>query len=133
MTGHESAIAFSGCAEGQPSLFLYIKQLFADRRKMELDAEKTEKLEAEFNQLIERRAKEAAKDEEHRSVEEEMDRRSRARMLRRQRDNWDSWLSFHESMHKTHIRIAAEHADKRSRLMAEAGYEPDEDPGPEAA
>ena len=38
---------------------------------MELDAEKTERLEAEFNRPIERRAKETAKDEEHRSVEEE--------------------------------------------------------------
>lgn len=55
-----------------PSFFgLYIKQLFKDRRKMELDAEKTERLEAEFNRPIERRAKETAKDEEHRSVEEE--------------------------------------------------------------
>lgn len=50
---------------------MYIKQLFKDRRKMELDAEKTERLEAEFNRPIERRAKETAKDEEHRSVEEE--------------------------------------------------------------
>ena len=65
-----------------PSFFgLYIKQLFKDRRKMELDAEKTERLEAEFNRPIERRAKETAKDEEHRSVEEEMDRRSRARLV----------------------------------------------------
>jgi hypothetical protein len=107
--------------------------LFADRRKMDLESEKTEKLEAELDRLIERRAKEAARDEERRTVEEEMDKRERARMLSRQRANRDSWLSFHESMHKTHIRIASEHADRRSRLLAEAGCEPDETPGPEAA
>ena len=39
---------------------------------MELDVEKTERLEAEFNRPIERRAKETAKDEEHRSVEEDV-------------------------------------------------------------
>lgn len=100
---------------------------------MELDAEKTEKLEAEFNRLIERRAKEAAKDEEHRSAEEELERRSKARQLRRQRENRRSWIAYYESMHRLHLGIATEHADKRSRLMAGAGYEPDEDPGPEAA
>ena len=98
MTGHESAIAFSGRAEGQPSLFLACTS----------------------NNCLQ-------------IIEEEMDRRSRARMLRRQMDNRDSWLSFHESMHKTHLRIAAEHADKRSRLMAESGFDPDTSPGPEAA
>jgi hypothetical protein len=112
---------------------LYIKQLFVDRRKMDLESEKTEKLEAEFNRLIERRAKEAARDEEHRTVEEELERRSKARQLRRQREIRLGWIEYEGHMNRLHLEIAAEHADRRSRLMLEAGYEPDESRGPEEA
>jgi hypothetical protein len=100
---------------------------------VDLESEKTEKLEAEFNRLIERRAKEAANDEEHRSVEEEMDRRSRARPLKRQEELRLGWIDYEGRMNKIHLGLAAEHADRRARLVAEGGYEPDENPGPEAA
>ena len=94
---------------------------------LDLDTEKNEKLEAEFNRLMERRAKESAKDEEQRIAEEESDKRLRARRLTRQEANRQAWLDFHGHMHQLHTNLALEHAARRSRLMLE------DSPGPEAA
>lgn len=94
------------------------------------DVRAIEKAEAELDRFVNARARQ---NDEQRRVEAAWADSERRVVEKRRRANRQSWLSFHESMHKTHLKIAAEHADRRSRLMAEAGYDPDESPGPEAA
>ena len=91
----------------------------------------TEKLDAELSKLAERRAKEAKKDEKQRVIEEEWERRLRAKRRTRQERIRQEWIGHHLRMHQLHTSLAAEHADKRSRLMLEGGYDPDQGPGEE--
>jgi hypothetical protein len=94
------------------------------------DVAAAERAERDLDAFINRRsrAKEKA------NAEEEMWRASERRVREKRRQlNRQAWLDFYEHMNRLHLGLAAEHADKRSRLMLEGGYEPDEAPDPEAA
>ena len=94
------------------------------------DLEDLEKAEQQIDQFIERRARERADANKEEEFWLEQERRHRER---RREANRRAWLDFYEHMNLLHLGLAAEHADKRSRLLAESGFEPDEAPGPEAA
>ncbi len=90
------------------------------------DYEEVERLEAELDQFIERRAR----DREDANREEEAWKESTRRANeKRRRANRQEWAEFHGHMNRLHLALAGEHADKRSRLMLEGGYEPDEGEG----
>jgi hypothetical protein len=77
---------------------------------------------------LDRARDQAAREEEN--AEEELWRASERRVReKRRRANRQAWIDHHGHMNLLHLGLAAEHADKRSRLMLEGGYEPD----PEAA
>ena len=97
------------------------------------DVVASEKAEKSIDLFIEKRSKEAEKANREQKMLEEWDRRARARQLKRQKENRESWIEFHGRRHRVFLDLAGHHADRRSRLMAEAGYEPEETPGPEAA
>lgn len=93
------------------------------------DVDAVEAAEASIDQFIERRAR----DREDANREEEAWAESTRRVNeKRRRANRQAWLAFYEHMNRLHLGLAAEHADKRSRLMLEDGNEPDDRP-PEAA
>jgi hypothetical protein len=115
--------------------FLFVRSLICfTRQKGELflidDVEAAEAAEASINQFIERRAREKA---DANRIEEEWAISEHRHRERRREANRQEWLRFYEHMNRLHLGLAAEHADRRSRLLAECGYEPEEAPGPEAA
>jgi hypothetical protein len=94
------------------------------------DVAAVEKAEASLDAFINKRSK--AK--EKANAEEELWRASERRVReKRWQANRQAWIDHHGLMHSLHLALAGEHADKRSRLMAECGYESDEATGPEAA
>ena len=93
------------------------------------DVEAAERVEAELDNCTTKRAREKA--EANRFEEEWRVSERRVREQRRQ-SNRMAWIDYFGHMHRLHLGLAAEHADKRSRLLTEAGYEPEESPGPEA-
>jgi hypothetical protein len=94
------------------------------------DLEDLEKAEQQIDQFIERRARQrdAANKEEEFWLEQ--DRRHRER---RREANRKLWIDYYGSMHRVHLGIAEGHARRRSQLLAEGGYEPDEVPDPPEA
>lgn len=94
-----------------------------------MDVDKIESVEASLDAFINARSK--AKEKVN--AEEDLWRASERRVREKRRQaNRQAWLDFYEHMNRLHLGLAAEHADKRSRLMLEGGYEPDDEP-PEAA
>jgi hypothetical protein len=94
------------------------------------DVEAVEAAEASLDAFINKRAR----DKEKANEEEELWKAS-TRLVneKRRRANRMAWIDYYGHMHRLHLSLAAENADKRSRLMLEGGYEPEEAPGPEAA
>ncbi len=94
------------------------------------DVEAAERAEKSIDEFITRRARNKAE-----ANEEEAELRAVARRIRdkRRRENRMAWIDYYEHMNRLHLSLAADHADRRSRLMLEGGYEPEESPGPEAA
>ncbi len=90
-----------------------------------MDYEAVEAVEAQLDQFIEKRARESA---EQRRVEAEWAISERRHRERRREANRQAWIDFYGHMNRLHLGLAAEHADRRSRLMLEGGHEPD-DPG----
>jgi hypothetical protein len=94
------------------------------------DVEATKRVEAELDQFIGKRARDKA---EANKDEEELRAAARRVREKRRRENRRLWIGHHGLMNVLHTGLALEHADKRARLMAEGGYEPDGAHGPEAA
>jgi hypothetical protein len=92
------------------------------------DVDAVEAAEASIDQFISKRAREKADADRVEAAWVESARRHRAR--RRER-NRQEWLGFYEHMNRLHLGLAAEHADRRSRLLAECEYETDEAPDPD--
>ncbi len=94
------------------------------------DVEAVEAAEASLDAFTSKRAR----DKENANEEEELWKAS-TRLVneKRRQANRMAWIDYYGHMHRLHLGLAAEHADKRSRLMLEGGYEPEEAPGPEAA
>jgi hypothetical protein len=89
------------------------------------DVDKIEAVEASLDAFINSRSK--AK--EKANAEEELWRASERRVReKRRRSNRQAWIDHYGHMNVLHRSLAAEHADKRSRLMLESGYEPDDGP-----
>jgi hypothetical protein len=67
------------------------------------------------------------------NAEEEAWKESTRRVnLKRQRENREAWTAHHGHMHRLHLALATEHADRRSRLLAEDYAGLDEGPDGEA-
>ncbi len=98
---------------------------------MDMDVEKTERAEADLDRFINARSRQ----KNEANTEEELWRASERRVReKRRRENRQEWIDYYGSMHRVHLGIAEGHARRRAQLMAEAGYEPeDEPPGDEAA
>ncbi len=94
------------------------------------DVEKAERVEAELDAFV---LKRSASQEKANKLEEAWAASERRVRAKRREQNRQAWLDFYERMNRLHLGLAAEHADRRSRLLAEGGYEPGESPGPEAA
>lgn len=95
-----------------------------------MDVEKTEAAEKSLDEFINRRSKQ----KKRANQEEELWRASERRVLeKRRRENREAWIDFHGRQHRAFLDLAAHHADKRSRLLLEGGYSPDEGPDGEAA
>jgi len=92
------------------------------------DVDTLEKAEAQIDAFIDKRAKERADANNLEEFWAEQDRRIREK---RRPANRRAWIAHHGRMNLLHLGLAAEHADKRSRLMLEGGYEVDETPDPE--
>jgi hypothetical protein len=97
---------------------------------MDIDVDAIDRVEAELDAFIEKRAREKANANRVDEFWDEQDRRHRERQ---REENRRDWCDFHRQMQTLHLGLAAEHASRRSRLLAESGYELDETPGPEAA
>ncbi len=103
-----------------------------ERRRMveRMDYEEVERVEAELDNFISKRSRER---EEANRTEAAWAESTRRVNEKRRRSNRMAWIDYFGHMNRLHLSLAADHADKRGRLMAEAGYEPEESPGPEAA
>ncbi len=88
---------------------------------MDLDVGAIEKVEAELDRFVEKRAREKADANKVEEFWAEQDRRERA--PRRNTLRWE-WADYHGRLHKAHLSIAEDHTRRRARLMAEGGYEP---------
>ena len=94
------------------------------------DVGAVERVEAGLDAFINKRSREREEANRVEAVWAESERRVREK---RRQTNRQAWIEHHGHMNLLHLGLAAEHADKRSRLMLERGYEPEESPGPEAA
>jgi hypothetical protein len=94
------------------------------------DVEAVERAEASIDAFINKRHR----GREKVNAEEEAWKESTRRVNETRRQvNRQAWIDYFDHMNRLHLSLAAEHADKRARLMAEGGYELEESPGPEAA
>ncbi len=83
------------------------------------DVEAIEVAEAQIDQFIERRAKEAG---EARLIEELWAESVRRHHARRREENRQSWIAFHRGLARAHASISAEHRVKADALsVAEPG------------
>jgi hypothetical protein len=100
-------------------------------RSTGLDPFSVERAEASLDAFINSRSR----DKKKANSEEEMWRASERRVrAQRRQENRQSWLEYYEKMNRLHLGIAAEHADRRSRLLAEDYTGPSSGPNaPEAA
>jgi hypothetical protein len=80
------------------------------------DVESAEKAEKSIDEFINKRARDKAE-----ANKEEEKWRAAVRRVRekRRRENRRLWIDHHGHMNLLHLGLAAEHADKRSRLMLE--------------
>jgi hypothetical protein len=101
-----------------------------NERRMMLDPVAVERAEKSIDEFINSRSK--AKEKANKEEEEWRASERRVREKRR-RENRAAWLEHHAQMQTVHLDLAARHADKRSRLMAEDYHGIDEGPGGEAA
>jgi hypothetical protein len=77
-----------------------------------------EEAEKYLDRFVEKRARSKKADDDRWWEASHRLAAARQREARRQ-----EWLAYYEHMNKLHLDLAAEHADKRSRLMIEGGYE----------
>jgi hypothetical protein len=82
------------------------------------DLAAVERVESELNRITEKRAREAKDADAIEDLWAEQDRRERARS---REANRQAWCDYHEHLHRLHLDLAADHADRRSRLLLEAG------------
>lgn len=80
-----------------------------------MEVEVVERLEAELDRVIERRAKEKA---DEGRIEEVWAESARRRQQRRQEENREAWCAFHQNMQALHDALAAEHRAKAEALLA---------------
>jgi hypothetical protein len=92
------------------------------------DVEAAERVEAELDNFITKRAREKA---EANRVEEEWLVSERSVREQHRQSNRMAWIDYFGHMHRLHLGLAAEHADRMSRLLAECEYETDEAPDPD--
>lgn len=100
---------------------------------MDLDVDKieaAERVEAELDRFIEKRAREKADANKVKEFWAAHDRRERAR--RRDTLRWE-WADYHGRLHKAHLSIAEDHVRRRAQLLAESGYVHGDGPSGEAA
>jgi hypothetical protein len=90
------------------------------------DVEAAEKAEAQIDQFISKRSRD--KQEANRVEAAWAESECRVREKRRHANRLE-WIDHYGKMNLLHLGLAAEHADKRSRLLLET--KPDQ--GPEAA
>jgi hypothetical protein len=90
------------------------------------DVQAAEKAEAQIDQFISKRAREKREANAVEAAWTESERRVREK---RRQTNRQAWIDHYAHMHRLHLSLAAEHADKRSRVLLET--KPDQ--GPEAA
>jgi uncharacterized protein YifE (UPF0438 family) len=83
------------------------------------NVEAVERVEAELDAFINKRSRER----EEANREEEAWKESTRRVNEtRRRANRCAWIDHHGHMNLLHLGLAAEHADKRLRLMLETGH-----------
>jgi hypothetical protein len=89
------------------------------------DVEDAERAEKSIDEVINKRARNKAE-----ANKEEEELRAVARRIRdkRRRANRLAWIEHHGKMNVLHTGLALEHADKRARMIAESGYEPEDRP-----
>ncbi len=83
-----------------------------------MEAERAEKLEAEIDRIIERRAREAR---DANRVEELWRDSTRLHNERRRRENGAAWYSHHVALCDVHRRLAEEHEAKALSLLGAGG------------
>jgi hypothetical protein len=89
------------------------------------DVEATERIESEIDAFISKRSRER----KEANAEEEAWKESTRRVNEKRRQaNRKAWIDYFGHMNRLYLSLAADHADRRSRLMAESGYEPDDRP-----
>ena len=88
------------------------------------DFDAVERVESELNLFIEKRARDK---EEANRLEAAWAESTRRHNAQRREVNRQSWIAYYGHMHRLHLGLAAEHANRGSRLMLEAGYEPGEE------
>jgi hypothetical protein len=89
------------------------------------NVEAVERVEAELDAFINKRSRER---EEANREEEDWKESTRRVNEKRRRANRCAWVDHHRQINLLHLGLAAEHADKSSRLMLETGHseEPNE-------
>ena len=78
-----------------------------------MDPAHVEKVEAELDQFVERRAREAKDAEKVEELWAESERRERRK--RRQRNGW-AWVSYHQGLASFHRDLADEHEDRAEHV-----------------
>ena len=81
-----------------------------------MDYEAIEAVEQQLDQFLEKRARES---EKQRRIEAAWAESTRRVNEKRRRTNRQAWVDHHGHMNRLHLGLAAEHADKRSRLLLE--------------
>ena len=87
-----------------------------------MDPAYVEKVEAELDQFVERRAREAKDAKRVQELWAESERKERER--RREHNGW-LWISYHEHLARFHQDLAHEHEDKANHvreLLGEYGF-----------
>lgn len=80
------------------------------------DFEAVERVEAELDSFINKRSREREEANRTEAAWAESERRV---VERRRETNRERWINYFEHMHRLHLDLAAEHANRRSRLMPE--------------
>jgi hypothetical protein len=83
-----------------------------------VEAERTEKLEAELDRIIEKRA---AERRDANRIEELWKDSTRLHNERRRKENGAAWYAHHLRMHEVHARLAEEHENAALSLLQAGG------------
>jgi hypothetical protein len=97
------------------------------------DVAAAEKAEKQLSQFLERRSKDSRTEESDRAFENELETRERRRIEKRRAENRQAEIDNLLHLHRVYLGAAARVADRRSRLMLENRYEPDQGRDPEEA